>query len=132
MKFTAPEQGTLKVWASNTGSSNATDRFVTVNQNGEETSVVGGVPSSGDPAVCEFSVKAGEVYIYCTGNALRFYKVEFSYSYTTGGSTPVEYDWNFSASDWQEQFTASSPPRSPSTTPPTSSGAARARSTTVI
>ena len=104
MKFTAPEQGTLKVWASNTGSSEATDRFVTVNQDGEETSVVGGVPSSGEPALCEFSVKAGEVLIYCTGNALRFYKVEFSYSYTTGGSTPVEYDWDFSASDWQEQF----------------------------
>ena len=100
MKFTAPEQGTLKVWASNTGSSNATDRFVTVNQDGEETSIVGGVPSNGDPAVCEFSVKAGDVYIYCTGNALRYYKVEFTY--TTGAAAVVEYDWDFSASDWQE------------------------------
>ena len=100
MKFTAPEQGTLKVWASNTGSSNAADRFVTVNQDGEETSIVGGVPSNGDPAVCEFSVKAGDVYIYCTGNALRYYKVEFTY--TTGAAAVVEYDWDFSASDWQE------------------------------
>ncbi len=104
LKFTAPEQGTLKVWASNTGSSNATDRFVTVNQDGEEVSIVGGVPSNGDPAVCEFSVKAGDVYIYCTGNALRYYKVEFTY--TTGAAAVVEYDWDFSASDWQEQFAA--------------------------
>ena len=102
MKFTAPEQGTLKVWASNTGSSNAADRFVTVNQDGEEVSIVGGVPSNGEPAVCEFSVKAGDVYIYCTGNALRYYKVEFTY--TTGPAAAVEYDWDFSAADWQAEF----------------------------
>ena len=102
LKFTAPDQGTVTVWASNTGSSSAADRFVTVNQDGEETSVVGGVPSNGDPAVCEFSVKAGEVYIYCTGNALRFYKVEFTY--TTGAAAAVEYDWNFGAADWQAEF----------------------------
>ena len=104
MKFTAPEQGTLKVWATNTGSSEAADRFVTVNQDGEEVSVVGGVPSNGTPAECEFSVKAGEVYIYCTGNALRYYKVEFTY--TTGAAAAVEYDWDFSAADWQEQLAA--------------------------
>ena len=104
MKFTAPEQGTLKVWASNTGSSEDLARKVTVNQDGEEVSVPGGVPSSGDPAVCEFSVKAGDVYIYCTGNGLRYYKVEFTYE--TGAAAAVEYDWDFSASNWQDALGA--------------------------
>ena len=104
LKFTAPEQGTLKVWASNTGSSEDLTRMVTVNQNGEETSIAGGVPSNGAPAECEFSVMAGDVYIYATGNALRFYKVEFTF--TTGGKQVIEKDWNFSAADWQEQFAA--------------------------
>ncbi len=104
MKFTAPEQGTLKVWASNTGGSEDLTRMVTVNQNGEEVSVPGGVPSSGAPAECEFSVKAGEVYIYCTGNGLRYYKVEFTYE--TGAAAAVEYDWDFSASDWQDALGA--------------------------
>ena len=104
MKFTAPEQGTLKVWASNTGGSEDLNRLVTVNQNGEEVSVPGGVPSSGEPAVCEFSVMAGDVYIYCTGNALRYYKVEFTYE--TGAAAAVEYNWDFSASDWQDALGA--------------------------
>ena len=104
MKFTAPEQGTLKVWASNTGGSEDLTRMVTVNQNGEEVSVPGGVPSSGEPAVCEFSVMAGDVYIYCTGNALRYYKVEFTYE--TGAAAAVEYDWDFSQADWQDALGA--------------------------
>ena len=104
MKFTAPEQGTLKVWASNTGGSEDLNRLVTVNQNGEEVSVPGGVPSSGEPAVCEFSVMAGDVYIYCTGNGLRYYKAEFTYE--TGAAAVIEYDWDFAAADWQEQFAA--------------------------
>ena len=104
LKFTAPEQGTLKVWASNTGSSEDLTRMVTVNQNGEETSIAGGVPSNGAPAECEFSVMAGDVYIYASGNALRFYKVEFTF--TTGGKQVIEKDWDFSAADWQEQFAA--------------------------
>ena len=104
MKFTAPEQGTLKVWASNTGGSEDLTRMVTVNQNGEEVSVPGGVPSSGAPAECEFSVMAGDVYIYCTGNGLRYYKVEFTYE--TGAAAAVEYNWDFSASDWQDALGA--------------------------
>ena len=104
MKFTAPEQGTLKVWASNTGGSEDLNRMVTVNQNGEEVSVPGGVPSSGAPAECEFSVMAGDVYIYCTGNGLRYYKVEFTYE--TGAAAAVEYNWDFSASDWQDALGA--------------------------
>ena len=78
MKFTAPEQGTLKVWATNTGGSEDLTRMVTVNQNGEEVSVPGGVPSGGEPAVCEFSVMAGDVYIYCSGNGLRYYHVYYT------------------------------------------------------
>ena len=104
MKFTAPEQGTLKVWASNTGGSEDLTRMVTVNQNGEEVSVPGGVPSSGAPAECEFSVMAGDVYIYCTGNGLRYYKVEFTYE--TGAAAAVEYDWDFSQADWQDALGA--------------------------
>ena len=104
MKFTAPEQGTLKVWASNTGGSEDLTRMVTVNQNGEEVSVPAGVPSSGAPAECEFSVMAGDVYIYCTGNGLRYYKVEFTYE--TGAAAAVEYDWDFSASNWQDALGA--------------------------
>ena len=102
MKFTAPEQGTLKVWASNTGSSEDLTRMVTVFSNGEEVSIPAGVPSNGEPAVCEFSVSAGEVLFYATGNGLRFYKAEFTF--TTGAAAPVEFDWDFSAADWQEQF----------------------------
>ncbi len=102
MKFIAPEQGTLKVWASNTGSSEDLNRMVTVFSNGEEVSIPAGVPSSGEPAVCEFSVSAGEVLFYATGNGLRFYKAEFTF--TTGAAAPVEFDWDFSAADWQEQF----------------------------
>lgn len=102
MKFNAPEQGTLKVWASNTGSSEDLNRMVTVFSNGEEVSIPAGVPSSGEPAVCEFSVSAGEVLFYATGNGLRFYKAEFTF--TTGAAVPVEFDWDFSAADWQEQF----------------------------
>ena len=104
MKFTAPEQGTLKVWASNTGGSEDLTRMVTVNQNGEEVSVPAGVPSSGAPAECEFSVMAGDVYIYCTGNGLRYYKVEFTYE--TGAAAAVEYDWDFSQADWQDALGA--------------------------
>jgi len=125
LKFTAPEQGTLKVWASNTGSSEDLTRMVTVNQDGEETSIAAGTPSNAEQTVCEFSVKAGDVYVYSSGNALRFYKVEFTF--TTGGKTVVEYDWDFSSADWQ----ASIPPRRASTTLPSSSGAARVQPATV-
>ena len=100
-EFTAPADGTLKVWASNTGGSEASDRFVTVNQEGAETSVVGGSPA-GTLTECSFDVKAGQVLIYPTGNALRFYKIEFTY--TEAGAPGVEYDWNFSAAEWIAQF----------------------------
>jgi|GEM_PF-3708458 len=52
--------------------------MVTVNQDGEETSIAGGTPSNAEQSVCEFSVKAGDVYVYATGNALRFYHVYYT------------------------------------------------------
>ena len=51
--------------------------MVTVNQKGTETSKAGGTASNAAPSVLTFDVDAGEVLIYCTGNPLRFYKVEF-------------------------------------------------------
>ena len=107
MSFTAPEQGTLKVWASNTGNSEDLTRMVTVKVGDDEQSLPGGYASGGGAVEIEFSVKAGEVLVYPTGNGLRFYKLEFTYTTVSGGgNAPVEYDWDFSASDWQEQFAA--------------------------
>ena len=104
-KFTAPEQGTLKVWVSNTGSSEDLTRMVTVNVGGDEQSVAGGYNVNDGAKEVEFSIPAGEVLVYCTGNALRFYKMEFTYTTVSGGEAPaVEYDWDFSAADWQAEF----------------------------
>lgn len=77
LKFEALTSGKLTVTASNTGSSEDMSRNVTVNQGGKETSKAGGTASNATPSVLTFDVDAGEVLIYCTGNALRFYKVEF-------------------------------------------------------
>lgn len=85
--FTAPKDGILKVTASHTGSSAVTDRYVTVLNDGSETSLVGGVPST-SPTVLSFEVKEGAVKVYPTGNALRFYKLAF----TTESEPPVEPD----------------------------------------
>ena len=85
--FTAPKDGVLKVTASHTGSSAVTDRYVTVLNDGSETSLVGGVPST-SPTVLSFEVKEGAVKVYPTGNALRFYKLAF----TTESEPPVEPD----------------------------------------
>ena len=100
-QFTAPEQGTLKITASNTGSSEATDRTVEVKVGEDVQSQVGGAPSTA-PVTLEYSIMAGDVIITAPVNGLRFYKIEFHYSYTTGASTPIEYDWDFSGADWQE------------------------------
>ena len=63
---------------SNTGNSEATDRKVVVKDSeGNSQEEVGGVPSL-SPAVLTFkNVAAGTTQIYVTGNALRFYKIEF-------------------------------------------------------
>ena len=103
-KFEAPAAGTLIVTASNTGGSEDMSRMVTVNQGGVEDSQPGGV-ASGSTIALEFEVEAGEVLIYCTGNALRFYKIEFiSEGGSTGGGSSVEYDWNFASAEWQAEF----------------------------
>ncbi len=77
--FTPAASGTLTVVASNTGDSEDTKRMVTVNQNGTESSQIGGVPSS-SPVTLTFDIEGGiPTYIYATGNGLRFYSIEFSY-----------------------------------------------------
>ena len=57
-KFTAPEQGTLKVTSSNTGSSAAMDRTT--------------------PGELEFSIPAGEVVITAPENGLCFYHIYYT------------------------------------------------------
>lgn len=76
LKFEALTSGKLTVTASNTSGNEELSRMVTVNQGGKVTSKAGGTASN-NPSVLTFDVDAGEVLIYCTGNALRFYKVEF-------------------------------------------------------
>ena len=98
-KFTAPEQGTLKITSSNTGSSAAMDRTVAVTV-GEDSQAQPGGFSSNAPEVLEFSVPAGEVVITAPVNGLRFYVIEFTYM--SGAAKTIEYDWDFGASDWQE------------------------------
>jgi hypothetical protein len=102
-KFTAPEQGTLKVTVSNTGGTEALDRTVAVTV-GDDTQAQPGGFSSNTPGELEFSIPAGEVVITAPVNGLRFYKIEFTY--TTGAAAAVEYDWDFSASDWQDALGA--------------------------
>ena len=102
VKFTAPEQGTLKVWASNTGNNEDLTRMVTVNVNGDVQSQPGGYATGGGAVEVEFSVSAGEVKVYPTGNGLRFYKLEFTYM--SGAPAVIEYDWDFASSDWQDEF----------------------------
>lgn len=100
--FTAPEQGTLKITVSNTGSSEALDRTVAVTV-GEDTQAQPGGFSSSAPEVLEYSVAAGNVIITAPVNGLRFYKIEFTYM--TGGKQSYEFDWDFSTSDWQAALT---------------------------
>ena len=98
-KFTAPEQGTLKITVSNTGGSEAMDRTVAVTV-GSDTQAQPGGFSSNTPGELEFSVPAGEVVITAPVNGLRFYKIEFTYM--SGAPAVIEYDWDFAASDWQD------------------------------
>ena len=70
--------GKLVVYASQTGDSEDLKRMVTVKVgDGEPESLPGGYKSSGGPVPVEFDIPAGTVKIYPTGNALRFYKIEF-------------------------------------------------------
>ncbi len=101
-KFTAPEQGTLKITVSNTGDKEDLTRTVDVTVGGDTQSQPGGVPASA-PVVLEYSVTAGEVIITAPVNGLRFYKIEYTYT-TSGAAAAIEYDWDFSAADWQAEL----------------------------
>lgn len=99
-KFVAPAAGTLKVWASNTGSNEDMTRMVTVKvDDGDEQSQPGGSASSTQTETT-FEIPAGQVYIYPTGNALRFYKIQFTYK----GGAKEDHVWDFSAEAWQAQL----------------------------
>lgn len=95
MEFTAPADGYLLVKASNTGSSEDLTRLVTVENGGTVQNLEGGYVST-EPHDLVFEVKAGKAIIYCSGNALRFYKVLFSETDPTqqeeGGSGIPDYD----------------------------------------
>lgn len=81
LSFTAPASGKLTVVASNTGSSEDLTRMVTISVDGQTQSVAGGVPSN-SPVSAEFDVTVSAettVYIYPTGNGLRFYSVVYTY-----------------------------------------------------
>ena len=77
-EFTTEMAGKLTVYASNTGGSEDLTRMVTVKVgDGAEESLPGGYPSTNGAVPVEFNITAGTVKIYATGNALRFYKIEF-------------------------------------------------------
>ena len=77
--FTFTVQNAGKLYVTTTGTSSTADdsRMCTVKVgDSDEVSKVGG--SSQDMlTVNEFEIEAGNVYVYSTGNALRFFKIEF-------------------------------------------------------
>lgn len=75
--FTVQNPGKLYVTTTGTSSSADESRMCTVKVGDkDEVSKVGG--SSQDMlTVNEFEIEAGNVYVYPTGNALRFFKIEF-------------------------------------------------------
>ncbi len=77
-EFTTDVAGVLSVYSSNTSGSEDLTRMVTVQVgDAEAESLPGGSPSSSEPTKNDFTVGAGTVKIYPTGNSLRFYKIEF-------------------------------------------------------
>ncbi len=85
--FTAANDGTLTVVASNTGESEDNTRMVTVKDASGVNSQVGGANSL-TPVTLTFTVKKGAVKIYPTGNGLRFYSISFGES----GENPDDPD----------------------------------------
>lgn len=75
--FSVENAGKLYVTTTGTNSTADETRMCTVKVgDGDEVSKVGG--SSQDMlTVNEFDIEAGDVYVYPTGNALRFFKIEF-------------------------------------------------------
>lgn len=111
-KFVAPAAGTLKVWTSNTGSNEDMTRMVTVQvDDGQAQSQPGGSVSSVKTETT-FEISAGQVYIYPTGNALRFYKIQFTYK----GGAKEDYVWNFADQAWQSQLSPKGDPGADITT----------------
>ena len=77
-EFTTDVAGTLSVYASNTGDNEDLTRMVTVKVgDAEPESLPGGYKSSEGARQVDFTIGAGTVKIYPTGNGLRFYKIEF-------------------------------------------------------
>ncbi len=77
-EYTTDVPGILTVYSSNTGGSEDLTRMVTVKVgDADPESLPGGTPSSAEPTKNDFTVGAGTIKIYPTGNALRFYKIEF-------------------------------------------------------
>ena len=107
--FTAPAKGTLRITASNTGGSAATDdrRPAVVDASGSVQLGETPAPPSTEPKVYEFEVEAGTVTIYPDTNGLRFYKIEFTYMETSGGEPAKEdYVWDFNDETWRAEFAA--------------------------
>lgn len=102
--FEASASGKLKVVASNTGSSEDLARMVTVAVNGSVVESLPGGYSSATPTACEFdlTISGGStVTIYPTGNALRFYSIEYTSEgggQGGGGDAGTAYNWG--ADDW--------------------------------
>lgn len=80
MKFTVYSEGTVSVYAANTGSSVATDgRHVSLwDSTGKTQEAEACDVPSGSPKKYDFEVKKGDVKVFCSGNALKFYKIEFT------------------------------------------------------
>lgn len=77
-EFTVDVAGKLTVYATNTGNSEDLTRMVTVKVgDADPVSLAGGYASGNGPVPLEFTIAAGTVKIYPTGNGLRFYKIEF-------------------------------------------------------
>lgn len=107
--FTAPASGTLKVWSSNTGSSEDLNRLVTAANGADDVADTttaqtnpGGTPSNVDPTVSTFDIditKGNQVFIYPQVNGLRFYKIEYTY---VAAAPKAEYTWDFSSAAWAD------------------------------
>ena len=77
-EFTTDVAGKLTVYATHTGSTADMERKVTVKVgDNDPESLPGGYSSSDGPVAVEFTIAPGVVKVYPTGNALRFYKIEF-------------------------------------------------------
>lgn len=80
LSFTANGKGTLKVVASNTGSSQATGRNVIVDVNNTKQTADGGAGTTKSPVTCEFTVDVSEettVYVY-TSKSLNIYSLTYT------------------------------------------------------